>query len=224
MQDGIDLINALARHPATARRLAGKLWGFFISEAIPPNAGFVESIANVYLQSDTDMKAVVTAILRSGWFQDPQYWYTRYSWPVEFVARAIKEVGWSGFSVDTARTPLTNMGQNLFEPPDVSGWDLGQTWFSTGAMLSRMNFAATLAANQRYNLARDASAYRNTPESVLGFFLQRLSPAPFDPDPYGELFGYLQAGTSWTGTDAQLNVKCPGLARLIVGSSEYQFV
>ena len=35
------------------------------------------------------------------WFQNPGSWYTRYSWPVEFVVRAIKEVGWSGFSVDT---------------------------------------------------------------------------------------------------------------------------
>ena len=32
MQDGIDLLAALARHPATGRRLAQKLWSFFISE------------------------------------------------------------------------------------------------------------------------------------------------------------------------------------------------
>ena len=45
------------------------------------------------------------------------------------------------------------MGQMLYEPPDVAGWDAGQTWFSTGAMLARMNFASTLAANQKFNLA-----------------------------------------------------------------------
>jgi len=50
---------------------------------------------------------------------------------VEFVVRAIREVGWAGFSVDTARTPLTNMGQTLLEPPDVAGWELGRGWFST---------------------------------------------------------------------------------------------
>jgi uncharacterized protein (DUF1800 family) len=32
MQDGIDLITALAVHPETARRLARKFWGFFVSE------------------------------------------------------------------------------------------------------------------------------------------------------------------------------------------------
>ena len=62
--------------------------------------------------------------------------FARYSWPVEFVVRAIKETGWAGFSVDSALTPMLNMGQSLFEPPDVNGWELGQGWFSTGAMLT----------------------------------------------------------------------------------------
>ena len=70
----------------------------------------------------------------------------------------MKEMGWNGFSVDTARAPLTNMGQTLFEPPNVAGWQLGTGWFGTGAMLARMNFAATLAANQKFNLARSFSA------------------------------------------------------------------
>jgi uncharacterized protein (DUF1800 family) len=224
MQDGLDFISALARHPETARRLARKLWNFFVTDLEAPDPRFVETIAGEYLRNNTEMKPVVTAIFRSGWFLDPPSWYTRYSWPVEFVVRAIREVGWEGFSVDTARTPLTNMGQTLFEPPDVAGWELGPGWFSTGAMLSRMNFASTLAANQKFNLARAAAPYRSTPENVLDFFLDRLSPSPFEHVPYTELVAYLKSGGAWTGSDAQLNTKAAGLAKLIVGSSEYQFV
>jgi len=224
MQDGIDLISALARHPETARRLARKLWNFFITDFEAPDPAFVEAVAGEYLRSNTEMKPVVSAILRSRWFVDPPSWYTRYSWPVEFVVRAIREVGWEGFSVDTARTPLTNMGQTLLEPPDVAGWELGRGWFSTGAMLARMNFAATLAANQKFNLARAAAAYRGSPENLLDFFLERLSPSPFEHAPYSELMGYLKSGGAWTGSDAQLDAKAAGLAKLIVGSAEYQFV
>ena len=224
MQDGLDFISALARHPETARRLARKLWNFFVTDLEAPDPRFVETIAGEYLRNNTEMKPVVTAIFRSGWFLDAPSWYTRYSWPVEFVVRAIREVGWEGFSVDTARTPLTNMGQTLFEPPDVAGWELGPGWFSTGAMLSRMNFASTLAANQKFNLARAAAPYRSTPENVLDFFLDRLSPSPFEHAPYTELVAYLKSGGAWTGSDAQLNTKAAGLAKLIVGSSEYQFV
>jgi hypothetical protein len=117
------------------------------------------------------------------------------------------------------------MGQTLFEPPDVNGWELGTGWFSTGAMLARMNFAATLAANQRFNLSRSTTSYRDTAEALLAFFLfDRLSPAPFDRQPYNDLLSYLRAGAAWTGSEAQSNTKTAGLVRLIVGSAEYQFV
>ena len=53
-----------------------------------------------------------------------------------------------------ALTPLVNMGQQLFEPPDVNGWDLGPGWFSSGAMLARMNFAAQLATQPEVQPAR----------------------------------------------------------------------
>ena len=224
MQDGVDFITALARHPDTARRLALKLWGFFVSETRAADPVFLSDVARVYLQNNTEMRPVVRYILRSPWFTDPRAYHARYSWPVEYVVRAMKEVGAVGFSVDLARTPLTNMGQALFDPPDVNGWSLGPDWFSTGTMLERMNFAATLATNQKFNLARDVAAARGTPERVLAFVLDRLSVAAYDSAPHHELLAYLRAGGTWTGTDAQLNVKTAGLVRLIVQSAEYQLV
>lgn len=223
-QDGLDLIAALARHPETARRLAHKFWNFFVSEVLPPDAEFVNTVVQIYLQSDTEIRPVVHYILRSRQFQNPGYAYTRYAWPVEFVVRAIKEVGWSGYSVDSARTPLTQMGQTLFEPPDVNGWDVGQGWFTSGAMLARMNYAASLAFNQRFNLGRAAATARSSPEDLLSLFLDRLSPAAYDREPYDGLLGYLRSGAAWSGSDAQLAVKASGLTRLIVGSSEYQLM
>ena len=224
MQDGVDFITALAQHPETARRLARKLWSFFVSELDAPDPEFVEAVATVYLQNGTEMKPVIRFILNSAWFSHPDRYFTRYSWPAEFVVRAIREVGWSGFSVNDIRTPLTNMGQTLYEPPDVAGWELGAGWFTTGAMLSRMNFAATLAANQRFNMSRAAALSRYSPELMLDFFLERLSPAPYDRAPYNELLAYIRAGATWTGSDAQVTAKSAGLARLIVGSAEYQMV
>jgi uncharacterized protein (DUF1800 family) len=224
MQDGIDFLTALANHPETAKRLARKFWDFFISERATPDPEFIDSVARIYLQFDTAIKPVVEYILRSGWFQDSANWFTRYSWPAEFVVRAIKEVGWNGFSVDTVRTPLTNMGQTLFEPPDVSGWNLGQEWFSTGSMLARMNFASQLAANQKFNLARDSAAARTSAADFLSYFVGRISASNFDSGPYGDLQAYLTASGAWTGSDAQLQAKAAGLTRLIAGSSEYQLV
>jgi len=224
MQDGIDFITALATHPDTGRRLARKLWSYFVSEVVEPDEATLSGAASAYLQSGTSIASLVSFMLRSRQFQNPGNWHTRYSWPVEFVVRAVKEVGWAGFNVDTMRGPLTTMGQMLFEPPDVNGWELGPGWFTTGGMLARMNFAASLAANQRGNLVRDITGSTSSPESVLDFFLDRLTPAPLTQEVRNELLAYLEAGGAWTGSTAQVQAKTAGLARLIVGSGEYQVV
>jgi len=119
---------------------------------------------------------------------------------------------------------MTNMGQTLFEPPDVAGWTQGQGWFSTGAMLARVNFATSLASNQRFTVAATAAAHRASPSAFLDFFLQRLSPSPYAAASYNELLAYLSAGGAWTGSDTQINTKTAGLLKLIVGSADYQFV
>jgi uncharacterized protein (DUF1800 family) len=224
MQDGIDFITALATHPDTARRLARKLWDFFVSEVVAPDETTLNDAASAYLLTGTRIESLVHFMLRSRQFQNPANWHTRYSWPVEFVVRAVKEVGWTGFNIDTLRAPLTTMGQTLFEPPDVNGWELGSGWFTTGGMLARMNFAAMLAGNQRLNLVRDLAGSGSSAQSVLDFFLDRLTPAPFDQSARSELLTYLETGGAWTGSDAQLRTKAAGLARLIVGSGQYQIV
>jgi uncharacterized protein (DUF1800 family) len=224
MQDGLDFIDGLAANPNTGRYLAGKLFKFFVSEFRPPDAGFINRIASVYLSSGYDMKTVVREVFLTPQFWDSATYFSRYSWPVEFVIRALKDIGWVGFSVNDALTPLGNMGQTLYDPPDVSGWDAGQTWFATGAMLARMNFASTLAANQRFNLAARAKPAAASPDAFLSFFLDELVTAPMATATTNEFLTYLRATGAWTGSDAQVQSKAVGLVHLIGGSPEYQLI
>src|SRR6185437_12713448 len=113
-------------------------------------------------------------MLLSPEFWDPENYFKRYAWPAEFSARAIKDVGWNGLTAFSALTPLANMGQILYDPPNVSGWQLGQSWFSSGAMLARMNFASTLAGNQKFNLAKVAKPYSQSPEALLAWTLDAV--------------------------------------------------
>jgi uncharacterized protein (DUF1800 family) len=224
MQDGIDLINALAVHPETAQRLARRLWVWFVSEFEVPDQVFVDQIAGVYLANDTNMKPVIRAVLQSQAFTSSSHFYQRYGWPVEFVVRSLKEVGYVGFSVDDARTPMVNMGQQLFEPPDVNGWTLGPSWFSTAGMLARMNFASVLATNQKFELRAAAQPHRGSPESLVDFAVSRLSmPAP-DASMRAAVIDYVRTGGVWTGSDAQLLNKTGGVFHLLTGSGAYQFV
>ena len=228
MQDGLDLINALAGNPKTANYICTKLYRFFVSEAGAVNQAWVDRMSAVYLQNGSSMRAVVRAIIVSGEFWDAQY--KRYAWPVEVVVRALKDFGWQGFSLGSAATPLNNMGQNLFEPPDVSGWDLGPSWFSSGATLARVNFAATLASNQKFNLAAAGAGIQgitnsaNGAQALLSAALGLPQVPPYDPALANELLTYLRSTGTWTGSQAQLQSKVPGLIHLIIGSPEYQFV
>jgi uncharacterized protein (DUF1800 family) len=225
LQDGLDLLDALARHPETPRRLARKLYAFFVSEIDEPGDGFLDRVAAAYFASGSSMQGVVREVLTSPEFHDPAHTFARFASPVEFVVRAIKEVGWVGYTVNDALTPLANMGQQLFEPPDVNGWEVGRGWFSTAGALARMNFAASLVTNQRFNLRDESRVAGESPQSLMAWLLGRLSAAPYDADPYRELEAYVISGLPrWTGSEQQRLVKAAGLAHLIVGSAEYQLV
>jgi hypothetical protein len=91
------------------------------------------------------------------------------------------------------------MGQQLFEPPDVAGWERGPAWFTTAAMLARMNFAATLAsaAAQRHRRGRDGQRPHAGGAAVV--LSGPDSPAPFEQHARNCLLDYLRGGTPWTG-------------------------
>jgi hypothetical protein len=93
-------------------------------------------------------------------------------------------------------------------------------------MLARMNFASSLAGNQRFNLATAVKTANvsATPDAMLFYFVGALATAPLDLTVTGEWAAYLRATGAWTGSDAQLQAKASGLVHLIAGSSEYQLI
>ena len=223
MQDGVDLIAALVANPNTARYLAKKLFRFFVSEFRDPDESFVNRIAGVFLNTKGDMRRVMREVFLSSEFWEPRSYWARYSWPVEYVVRSLKDIGWTGFSVDAALTPLSNMGQTLFDPPDVSGWPGGPNWISSATMLARMNYASTLAGNQRFNLATASKSSGTTPRAFLSYFMDQIATSQLESGVSAEWMTYLTMTGNWTGTDAQLQAKAAGLVHLIAGSPEYQF-
>jgi len=221
-QDAVDLINAVAMHPETARRVASKIYTFFVSETFPPDPAAIDYLANIYLQNGSAIKPVLQAIFMAPQFQEPALYFTRYAWPVEFIVRGLKEVGWTGYSAASALSPMLNMGQQLLEPPSVAGWNLGEAWFSTGAMLNRMNWASNLAQNQQFRIATAAAGAKSSPTTLVDFWMGRLA-TDLDPATRAALITYASGGGAWTGSDTQLRTKGAGIVHLILGSAGYQF-
>ena len=205
MQDGIDLINAVAAHPATGPRLARKLYALFRQRGrMPPDEELIADLrARSTTQNDYEIKPMLMRLftvaavraIRSNCF-------TRYSWPAEFVARALQgDRVDAAFRSNDALTPLITMGQQLFEPPDVAGWDLGQRWFSSGAMLgahelrraARRRIRSSSCATRRADRVRVGRS-----AAVVGARSARRA-ARSTGDPYNALVDYVRAGGAWTG-------------------------
>ena len=72
-------------HPETARRLATKLYAFFVSEtAIRRIRHSSTTLRPSTLQNGTVIKPVLQRLFTSPQFQDPSIFFTRYAWPVEY--------------------------------------------------------------------------------------------------------------------------------------------
>jgi hypothetical protein len=91
-------------------------------------------------------------------------------------------------------------------------------------MLARLNFASQLATNQRVVIRDAARAWNGSPNSLVDFCYDRLSLPPATLDNQISLVDYALAGGPWTGSDAQLLTKAPGMIHILSGSAEYQLV
>ena len=83
-------------------------------------------------------------------------------------------------------------------------------------MLNWMNYAASLTTNQRINLRNEARLFAQTPQGVMSFVMERLSPATLEPQSHDELLAYLRAGTNWTASDNELRAKVAGVMHLVL--------
>ncbi len=145
--EGQELLHMLAMRPATAQFISRKLAIRFVSDD-PPQA-LVDRMAKAYLASGGDIPTVLKTLFRS-----PELWATsdyraKVKTPLEFVVSAVRA---SNADVENFQ-PLVNqlrlMGMPLYGcmPPTGYKWDEAD-WVSTGALVDRMNFALSLAANR----------------------------------------------------------------------------
>ncbi len=93
-------------------------------------------------------------------------------WPIDYVVSTLRLAEMklksryqyiNGGSYDEIRDELTNMGQRLFEPPSVFGWDWEGAWMSSSTMLARFGFARDVIA------ARGSGRTTFRPEKLFDF-------------------------------------------------------
>jgi uncharacterized protein (DUF1800 family) len=241
---GEDVITIISARAATARYLTWKLFNFFVYPVTTSAAdkSTIDKFSKVYLNNNHSIKELVRAIFTSDEFYSSRAFFSLVKQPAELVVGAVRMLGgtYNPGSTVTAgsRTSNTlaqlsrNMGQDLFGPPDVAGWDMNLAWVNTASMLERFNFANTYVTNRNTTnpgvfVTADQlrTMTKASSKKTVKKFLVRLG--PLSTDALGTLRAYLETGdngqpVTFVNDDATIDKKIRGLVHQIMCLPEFQ--
>ena len=137
------VLDAVVRHPRTARHLARKLCHRFISE--DPGDRAIEEVAGAFSASDGDVKATLRAVFDTHAFRNSAG--LKLKRPFRFIASALRA---TAAHTDGGRKPqdfLLSMGHAPFQYPTPDGYpEASSPWL--GTLLWRWIFSASLAGGR----------------------------------------------------------------------------
>ncbi|HUY92859.1 MAG TPA: DUF1800 domain-containing protein [Pirellulales bacterium] len=149
---GDDVLKILLEQPATARFLVGKLYRFIVNETVEPPATLLEPLAAGFRAAEYDMTWLLRTMLRSNFFYSPHAMQQRIKSPVEFAIGLLHSLEGSANTYALA-DDLRDLGQAVFFPPNVKGWDGGAAWINSSTLVGRANLVWNVVSDRdgRYN-------------------------------------------------------------------------
>jgi hypothetical protein len=147
IEDGEDVLNILSHSPATARFIATKLVRRFVSDDPPPT--LVNDAAATFLKTDGDIREVVRTIVTSNEFYSQRAFRSKVKSPFEVVVSAMRALNAPPDSTPRTALSIAYLGEPLYGHQAPNGYpETGDAWMNTGAILNRINFGMTVAANR----------------------------------------------------------------------------
>ena len=154
---GDDFLKLLLEHPATPRRLAWRICQTFMGEGVVDEQA-LSQLADGLGSHGLDVGWAVETVLRSRLFFSAENLRTRVAGPVEFVVGALRALELTNPPPSTLLLAewVARMGQDLFYPPNVGGWNEGRAWLSSRSIVARANFADALVAGELWSPTRNS--------------------------------------------------------------------
>jgi uncharacterized protein (DUF1800 family) len=139
-EQGRAVLAALARHPATAKHVAGKLARHFVADEPPP--ALVERLAKRFLATQGDLKEVAKMLLTA-----PEAWEApraKLKRPGEWVIGALRAVGVTAPDIRPVMQAQNLLGEPLWRPLAPKGFtDESAPWLD--GLAQRLDIANQLA-------------------------------------------------------------------------------
>lgn len=146
--EGEMALDVLAAHPSTARHVGFKLAQAFVADQ-PPQA-LVTRLANRFLASEGDLKAVTRELVTADEFWQVERFGAKFKTPYHYLISSLRALG--------AATPpdvqpllqvLAQAGMPLYGAPTPDGYrDVASAWMNPEALVQRVQFATSLSARR----------------------------------------------------------------------------
>jgi uncharacterized protein (DUF1800 family) len=219
---GRDIVEIIFTQPAAATLFAKDLLNFFVYS--DPEPALIGAVAALIRKNDFNLQPVMSIVMRSNLFYSDRAYRALVKSPVQFVVGSYQLFGIQQ-SDNVALGALRRMGQILFLPPNVKGWDGGVAWLNSQTLLTRENFASSLMAKmgdagwiQRAMTSMDPA---NVSRALVATILQ----GDVSPASTANLTGYLNGNSvsalaALSGENADQRIR--GAAYLTMAMPAYQ--
>ena len=183
--DGQEAVDIVLRQPHVGTFIARKLVRYFVFDEPAISTELLEPLARDFRDHQLNVGRLVERILGSQLFFSPIVKGRKVRSPVELAVGFLRSFEGSTNAVELSRE-VAALGQHLFYPPNVKGWDGGRSWINSSTLLGRANLIQSLLHNdatrfaggsleqfaQRHGLADEAAFIDWAAELLLAVSLE----------------------------------------------------
>ena len=149
--DGEDAVRIVLRQDAAPRFIARKLVNYFVCDQ-PLSDELVEPLAEELRNNGFHIEPVVRQILTSRFFYSPISIGQKIRSPIELAIGLLRCFEGTVGTIALAKA-LQPLGQRVFFPPNVKGWEGGRKWINATTLIGRVNLIAKLLGDDHVRFA-----------------------------------------------------------------------
>ena len=176
-QDGLEVIDILARHPSTAKFISKKLAQRFVADA--PPASLVDRMAATFTKTDGDIRAVLQTMFSSPEFLSEGAWRAKLKSPLEVAVSAVRALNADVTDTFALSQRIADLGQPLYGKVEPTGYPTtGEAWASSAGLIGRIDFATALSGGGIPGIRVDMSRFNFKAPAAVASDLLGAAPTP----------------------------------------------
>lgn len=219
---GDDLVDLILEQAATAQYITAKLFRFFAHDN--PDPATIDKLAGVMRAHQYELRPMLRNFFQSEEFYSERSLGNHIKSPVELVIGAIRTLKLENVDYGAIDSTVSDMGQRLFEPPNVAGWEGGRAWVDASALLLRYNALADLVERADLVAWHEASG-ASEPAVIVDHLARAFLCVPLSAAKRNELIahlGDLPPADQWASQRGAINARLRAVLVALVSLPEYQ--